>query len=227
MNKLLLLSVFVILSTNLFAQNCNTAFESTDFNVLYVGIPNHLKIVHHKVPSKKLVVTISNGEIKKLDDCNYEVIVKTFGTTKITVATKKGKILSEKEYRCKLIPMPIAVVNGKVGGVLTYEELMKAKTVDLDFQNFPYDLNIKIVVFTVSVTVKGFVEEISTKGNQISSQQKNLIQKLNESEGDKVYFEDIKAQMPDGSIIKLNNIAFKIMNQNKDLQNQIDEIKQD
>jgi len=228
MKKITLLSLFLLVSFYFYAQNNSTAFENQDLNVFYVGVPNHLKIIHKKIPNKKLVVTISNGEIKKTDDCVYEVIVKTTENVKITVATKKGKILSEKEFRCKLLPNPVAVVNGKQGGIITIDELIKAEKVDLDLQMFPFDFGMKIESFVVSAEIEGFTQEYSTKGNKFSQDQKSFIQKLKEN--DKVYIENIKVIMPDGSFRKINSIAFKIREQNTEIQNaeiQIDETKHD
>jgi hypothetical protein len=76
-------------------------------------------------------------------------------------------------------------------------------------ENFDFDLQFKVMEFTISTTVQGFQRFASSKSNQITEEQRNLLRNLNK--GQNVYFEDIKAIGPDGVPRDLSTVKLKII----------------
>jgi hypothetical protein len=56
--------------------------------------------------------------------------------------------------------------------------------------------------------IRGFAKEANSNSAAFGGQVKQIIQET--PSGSKIYFEDIKAKGPDGSIRSLGTIAFKI-----------------
>ena len=56
--------------------------------------------------------------------------------------------------------------------------------------------------------MKGFTKEEASSSNIFTPSQKAIIGQI--ERGQKVYFENIRAAMPDGTVRNLNTIAFKI-----------------
>jgi hypothetical protein len=75
-------------------------------------------------------------------------------------------------------------------------------------QNFDFDLSFDVVGFVMSINIEGYINDIKSNSGKITSEHKELIRKV--KEGGRVYFEDVKAIGPDGSVRKLNTIVFKI-----------------
>ena len=80
--------------------------------------------------------------------------------------------------------------------------------VKAEMENFDFDLVVKVVSFTVSANINGFTQTKDTKGATITADQKNIINRA--KAGDKIYFDDIKAYMPDGTTRDLGSISFKV-----------------
>ena len=116
--------------------------------------------------------------------------------------------MDSKEFRVKIVPDPVAKVNGQKGGAISQGLLMAQIGVTAEMENFDFDLKFTITEFTVSAVVQGFVKEYKSKSNKFTPEQKNLIKSL--SKGSNVYIQDIKAVGPDGSTRPLSTINFRI-----------------
>lgn len=175
-------------------------------NVFYVGVENPVEISVPGVPSSQLRASISSGTISKGRD-GYIVKVRKPGKCKISVSAGT-KAMGTKEFRVKKVPDPVATVAGKRGGVIRTAELKAQRKVVAAMENFDFDLKFKITGFTISTKTRdGYIIDKRSDNERINSEQKQLLGGL--SKGQKVYFEDIKAKGPDGSVRELGTIAFK------------------
>ncbi len=174
--------------------------------VFYIGVDNPIEV--NVLKTKGVVsVNVSQGLITSKGDGIYIVQVRNVGDATITIIVD-GKIIGREIFRCKTVPDPVAFIGGKRGGKISKAPLLAQKYVVANLDNFVFDIKFPVVGFTVSATKDGFVEEISAKGNEITAEQKNLIRKL--KSGDKVIFEHIKAQAPDGSIRNLGAVVWTL-----------------
>ena len=185
----------------------------TKMNVLYIGVPNPIDITASGVPAEKLNVSMSGGgSIQKAGATgSYIAQVKAPGTVNITVtATVDGqsKNLGTKQFRVKRVPDPVAKIAGKREGTIAKAELMAQAGIKAELENFDFDMKFNIVSFRVSSMIRGFAKEANSNSAAFGGQVKQIIQET--PSGSKIYFEDIKAKGPDGSIRSLGTIAFKI-----------------
>jgi hypothetical protein len=58
------------------------------------------------------------------------------------------------------------------------------------------------------MSLKGDLRTVSSKSQMLSGEMKTLLTKA--TKGTKIYFENIKAKMPDGTVRKLGSISFKV-----------------
>ncbi len=191
------------------------SISPTKMNVFYIGVDNPVAITASGVPDNALRVVMTNGTIRKVGTGKYIVrprsVDKNATKTRISVSAQvqgAARSLGSMKFRVLRIPDPYPVVGGKKGGVVAKSWLIAQTFVKAQLDNFVFDLKFPVVEFTVSATIKGFTEEIKSKGATITPQQKSLIRQL--KHGQKVYFENVKAKAPDGSIRQIGSISFKL-----------------
>ncbi|MBN2663446.1 MAG: gliding motility protein GldM [Bacteroidales bacterium] len=183
------------------------AISPTKMNVLYIGVDNPIQVT---ATGRDISATISgsggrltsNGGAGK-----YNAKVTSTGTATISVIAD-GNTAGSMQFRCLPVPDPYATVGGMKGGVISQQVLLSQRIVKAQLDNFVFDLAFPVTGFSVSATIQGFTEEQSTSGATITAQQQGIIRQLNR--GQKVYFENIKARAPDGSIRSLGSISFKL-----------------
>jgi len=184
----------------------------TKMNVFYIGVDNPVDISVPGIPSNKLEPHISQGDIKQDSKGGYIVKVKTTGKATISVSAKIDKDVKQMgsmDFRVKRVPDPVAKVAGYKGGPIPLNLLKASKHVDAVMENFDFDLHFAITGFNVSTKTKdGFTVDKASTSDAISSDQRTLLEGV--KKGQKVYFEEIKAKGPDGSIRDLGTLMFKI-----------------
>lgn len=197
-------------------KNYTTAVAPTKMNVFYLGVDNPVVIAVAGVPAEKVSAKISNGTIRK-DGDRYIVNPMTIGPALVTVY---AEVDGRKEYagildfRVKSIPSPIVTVATKKGGLISKSYLLQQEEVFAIIENFDFDVKFKVIEFTVSANIRGFVQEAVSNSSRISEQQKLIIGSI--KPGDRVYFQDIKALGPEGLVRELPNTVFKIVEENTD-----------
>jgi gliding motility-associated protein GldM len=184
----------------------------TKMNVFYVGVENPVDISVPGIPSNNILPSISGGTITKSAKGGYVVKVRAPGSVKVSVAAKidgKTKPMGAMDFRAKKVPDPVAKVAGQKGGNIAASLLKAAKRVDAVMENFDFDLNFAITEFTVSTkTSDGYTIDKKSNSEKITSEQKALLG--NVKKGQKIYFEEVKAKGPDGSVRELGTVMFKV-----------------
>ncbi len=190
----------------------SVAISPTKMNVFYVGVDNPVAITASGVPADKLSVKIGPiGSIKKVGNGKYIVRVNRVGKTTVSVYANmdnQSRKLGSMEFRCKTVPDPKPRVGNLKPGPVAKAVLLAQQYVRAELENFVFDLKFPVVQFTVSATIGSFTDEETVKGSRINQRQKDIIKQL--KPGQKVYFENIKAKAPDGSIRDLGTISFRI-----------------
>ena len=187
----------------------NTVISPTKMNVLYIGVENPISISMSGVPSEKMSVNISQGSISK-SGSEWIAKVTSPGTAKITAsATIEGRTISgSMDFRVKTVPDPVAKVAGKTGGKIDKGTLTAQMAVLAILDNFEFDMKFSVTEFNVSAQIGQFTQNKPTKGARITDEQKAILNRL--TKGQKVYFDEIKAQGPDGKIRELPAVSFSI-----------------
>ncbi len=192
----------------------SVSVSPTKMNVFYIGVPNPVEVTASGIPAEKLHVGISQGSITKSGN-GYVVNVKTPGTVKINVSANvdgQTKTFPAKEFRVKRVPDPKAAIGSdpktKYGGIIQKAILSAQPGVKAEMENFDFDLKFQVTSYTVSATIKGFTQDVNVSGPNLTPAVKQLIGQV--PSGGKIYFENIKAKGPDGSIRDLGSISYKL-----------------
>ncbi len=191
----------------------NLVVSPTKMNVFYVGVDNPVSISIAGVPGDKVFPSITNATIRKQRDGEYIVNPKRPGNSLISViadidGTRKN--MGVAPFRVKGLPDPTVQVAGKKGGKIEKNVLAAQAGVFAVMENFDFDLEFKIIEFTVSTTDRGgYTQDAKTKGNLFTKQQMDLIKNARRSQ--RLNIEDVKAIGPDGSVRNLAPIVFEII----------------
>lgn len=183
------------------------AVSPTKMNVFYIGVDNPVEISATGIKGD-ISASISKGSISPQGGGKYNVKVPP-GATKVTVnVSADGSSLGRKEFRCKTVPDPVATVGGSRGGKISLASLSAQRYVVAELPNFDFDVKFLVTEFEVAGGSGSFTDTKKSNGNQLTQDQIGIIRGA--KRGSKVYFENIKARGPDGTIRNLGSIAFTI-----------------
>ena len=191
----------------------NLVISPTKMNVFYVGVENPVSISIAGVPGNKISPSITNASIRKQRDGEYIVLPKRPGNSLISVRAEidgVSKNMGVAPFRVKALPDPTVQVAGKKGGKIQKNVFVAQAGVFAVMEDFDFELEFKIIEFTVSTTDRGgYFTGQSTKGNIFTKAQKALMNSLRR--GQRVNIEDVKTIGPDGSVRNLAPIVFEII----------------
>jgi gliding motility-associated protein GldM len=190
----------------------STTISATKMNVFYIGVDNPVDISAPGVAKDQIRPSISSGSISKASDGQWTVRVKKAGKAIINVSAEvegNSQSMGKMEFRVKKIPDPIGKIGGKTGGAVRKAQLMAAATVRAELENFDFDVKATVVGYSVVYVKKGLLATETIRGGKLSGRVKDIIK--NSRVGDKLYFESIKATLPDGTTRTLPTISFKII----------------
>lgn len=185
----------------------------TKMNVFYVGVDNPVSLAAPGISPEAIEAQITNGTISKQGDGTYVVRPAVAGkNSSITVfANIQGqkRELQTQVFRVKEVPDPVAKVNSMRGGLIRKNVLMAAGQVDVEMENFDFDLRFSVENFSVYTVIDGYVqEEPKSNRGQFSDAQLKMINKLKRNQA--LTIENIVVKGPDGSTRKLPSISFRI-----------------
>jgi gliding motility-associated protein GldM len=180
----------------------------TKMNVFYIGVPNPVSISVPGVANDKVRVGISGGggTITKTGNGMYEVKVSTVGTCKVTCSAEMGgstRSMGGMEFRVKKVPDPVGYIGGVKSGLIG-KGVLAASCIIPKMENFDFDLNFRIVSFSLTMNMQGDLVTKTASGNCLSQEMKNMVDRA--GRGQKIYIEDIKAVGPDGTTRTLSLI---------------------
>lgn len=185
----------------------------TKMNVFYVGVDNPVSLAAPGISPEAIEAQITNGTIHKERNGEYIVRPKVAGKNcSITVyANVRGqkRELQTQIFRVKDVPDPVAKVNGMRGGKIRKNLLIAAGQIDVEMENFDFDLKFGVESFSVYTVVDGFVqEETDSRKEKFGEAQLRLINKLKRNQV--LVIDNIIVRSPDGSTRKLPSISFRI-----------------
>lgn len=173
----------------------NVVIAASKMNVLYRGVDNPLEI---SVPGYEPEnIKVANKEIKKDRKGNYTADVTRYrgGEIDVKVSVKDGeswKSMGSKKYRIKNLPDAAGSIFGKTDGLMSANLIKKAK-VEAKFNNFDFELPLKVTSFQIIVPP---FAPIDCKGNTLSSGARAALDKA--KPGTPVIIRNIKATTKKG-----------------------------
>jgi gliding motility-associated protein GldM len=214
-NKMIVVLTAILFNFPLYSQTGKQVLVSADkMNILYVGIDNPVSIVAQGITSDKLKVTMTNGTIT---GSNGKYIAKpvqgSISIIEVTTEIKPGEIkkIGCDTFRIKRIPDPITQIGNTTNtNLYSKEYLIKNPEINV-LMNLPFDLKFEIISFTFLYKINNEIKDIMTinvTGNKFTQE---IIAIINSQKTDsRLYFEDIKAKGPDGTVRVLSPIAIKL-----------------
>jgi hypothetical protein len=214
--KLILTGLYISFSLALNAQfNIKSVSISQDkMNILYVGVDNPLSISVIGINTNDIEVSVSGVEGAKISGENAKYIVRATQQTEknqfcyVNVKNyKTGQNYGSFPFRVKRIPNPKANLNGNTDATLTASELKSQTAVELNFEDFDYDVKCKILEYTVWFTEPGKAAiSFVNSGENFNAKTKELIGKA--VSGAQYRFSNIKCNCPGDTTPRTVNSIF-------------------
>lgn len=182
---------------------------ATKMNVFYIGVENPVAVSAPGVSAEDIDVRGSGLTIRKKGK-DY-VVTATKASPKATISVfKKGEStkLGSADFRVKRLPDPVATILGFREGLISKGQLAAATFLKAEMDNFDFDLRVEIKSFDLTMNMDGDLRTLSSKSKMLTPQMTALLKRA--KRGGKVYFENIKAKMPDGSVRSLGSISLKV-----------------
>ncbi len=185
---------------------------ATKMSVFYVGVKNPVSVSAPGVAISDIEISAPGLAFKPGKKAGtYEVTPRKATNKKgvdVVVKNKNsGAVLGKANFRVKRLPDPSASVLGSKEGLIAAGKLRAASRVDAKMENFDFDLSVKVKEFTLTVKAGSDLMSFKSKNNKMTAQMKNVLKKV--KRGQRVYFEDIKVNMPGGAR-KVPSLIFKV-----------------
>lgn len=216
MKKSIFLAIlFILFGLNIIKSQSlyRATVSATQMNLLYAGVANPIDVSVSGIPDEKVKVEIDDGTIYSTDKLgSYTVRVKKPGIVYINVffTDNEGKIKSAGKYafRVKMVPDPVAIINGKTGGEIKKSVFLSQKGITVQLEQFDFDIRFDVTGFTLCTVVDSFYVKQPSTSNEFTEKQKSLVR--NSKKGQRFLIENIKAKGPDETERELAPLRFKI-----------------
>jgi hypothetical protein len=208
MKTICLFFSLLVVPATLIAQETgkDAVVSASNMNVLYRGISNPVEIAVPGVSSDIVSATVTNGTIKRAAG-GWEVSPGGEPLSVITVLVNNKKV-SEKVFRIKNIPIPVAVFKGKSNGSMPRNTALENPELEAYLQDFVWDLKFEIKSFTFFYSSDKMDYEYKGTGNKLTDEMK--LKMADFKKGQSIVFKDIMAVGPDGRDRELSPIILKI-----------------
>ncbi len=185
----------------------------TKMNVLYIGVDNPIDISVPGVPAENISPSLSGGTLGS-GGKKGSYIARVSGGTEATVNVSaklngENKPMGNFKFRVKRVPDPVSFVAGKKGDdIVSKGELISVQGVIPKLENFDFDLKFEVISFDMSMMLKGVFVTESSQSNRVTGKMSSLLAAA--GTGTKVYFENVRAKGPDGTVRKIPGVNLKV-----------------
>jgi len=184
-------------------------------NVFYIGVDNPVSVSVPGSDPNKVEASLAGaqGTLTKVKPGEY--IAKITGGTKCTIPVtakkpdgKGSTNMGAPEFRIKRIPDPTPMILGKKSNEsISLAELKAAGFISCVLENFDFQAGFSVISFEFGANVGGAYRSANITGGKFGSEMTTIMNSL--KPGSKIFFSDIKAKGPDGSVRNLS-AQFKI-----------------
>ncbi len=190
----------------------------TKMNVLYRGVHNPIAISVPGVTPEHVRPVIDNGKVDR-DKDGWYAEVSTLGKAKVsavvTLPDGSSRTIGPIEFRVKDLPPPVAIVNGLTAAdtKASLRKLKPAKGIAVKrSEGCEYEEPYAVKQYTIAGMVKGNPVDRTVQGAVFDQETVKLLEALRP--GDRVWFENIKAQLANGAgpVFTLPTMNWKAVN---------------
>lgn len=198
--------------TSYTVAHSSVTVSPTKMNVFYIGVDNPVSISAPGVPSGDIKPSIAGGRISKSKD-GWTVRVTRPGKASVSVSAEidgKSKNLGKAEFRVKRIPNPVPYVGGTTGSsTIKLIQIQHTIMVNAKMENFDFDVAVQVVGFDFSTPIHGVLFEDKSRNRYFTKKMKDVINQA--KRGQKMYFENIRVKMPDGTVRKVAPVTLRAL----------------
>jgi GldM C-terminal domain len=111
----------------------------------------------------------------------------------------------------KRIPDPVPTFNGKrpSDSTIPISDARVAPGIRAEMENFDFNVTVKVKSFKMTVTKGGSFNEDKASSNAVTGKMSDFLKAA--KAGDRIFLEEIKVDMPDGTERKLSPITLKLV----------------
>lgn len=195
------------------SSKSSAVVSPTKMNVLYVGVENPLNISVPGIPADKLTAKISKGSISGNNGTYYAKVTTTDNVTVDVYANIDGtsKKMGEMTFRVKRIPKPIPIVLGKGSSRMPRSRFLAAPSIDLDMNDFVFEVPFKVVEYTYMIAVDGEIlgNSKTVKSNILAADIKDFVRNVKAGKKIMVYLDGIKANVA-GDVVAVGDLIYEL-----------------
>jgi gliding motility-associated protein GldM len=185
----------------------------TEMNVFYNAIDNPVEISVPGYPANAIRASINNGRMVG-KGTRYTVTPNRVGTAKVSVTVTvdgKSRSMGAKDFRVEKVPPPFPTLAGKRAGALRRSAALAEIGLKAEMPEwFKFGgVSYTITGFEYEATVQGFTQRLSNRGANFSSEIRQSLREQVRANSN-VYFNEIKAVGPDGSVVTLPTLGIRI-----------------
>jgi hypothetical protein len=188
---------------------CPKLTDST-LNYFYIGVDNPIEIIgNKKTDNYTLAISGGGAVITKISANHYMVKVNTqTDDCRIVIMGNNGKIILKKDFKVRVIYEPVAILSGIMDLNVSRNRILLNPFLTVMIRNCYFKIPYQIISFT-AIFINGS-DSIPTiaNGNILSQEQTGLVR--NAEIGSKIYFDNIRANEPDGRARKISPFWMKI-----------------
>ncbi len=195
--------------------SAGASIQLDKMNVFYIGVPNPITISAAGVPLENVSLSIPGAQYPSTGKGKYDVTVTQPGKVMATITAKMpdgtSKQMGAMEIRVKRIPDPQARIGGKASGVMPSNVLKVQTGIVAALDYFDFEAKFVVIGFSMGHTPRRGDYWQSSKvatNAYFTEEMKGRLAVV--KPGDKVFFDDIKARGPDGTVRTLNSITLTI-----------------
>jgi hypothetical protein len=172
--------------------------------ILYLDMENPLNIVTETKPDERVDISIDNGKIIRRDTDVFAIVDKE-GTAKVTVKIigKDNKVVEEvvKDFKASHMSAPKIMLEKAQGDFVNLFDLRDVSRLQVEPWGY------RIVNFDISTT-RSPMQGLRSNNEFLTFEQREFLQGL--TVNDKFYINDIQVQLPNGKVITLGPIEYKV-----------------
>lgn len=179
-------------------------------DILFVGMPNILKIEKHGVSPDDLVIQVEGKKYYPISNSTFEIYVPRPGRYKIEVFNcKTNTVISYRDFEAHYLPLTVSLRHVQpYKRTIFKNELLSQKGLVCQSLNWGYNTTFPIKQFSVMKTNGKNKVPIKCNGSMFNTEQIETIQAL--QAGEYLMIMDIEVELPNGETVSTDPVIYEI-----------------